>query len=208
MSQKIYNGFPQFFSFTYLSGKFYGNLLTQAEESFTDINIQSQLVGDAITIDQSDVNLLHVVRDGSFLHLDQGFEVIEPNVVRIWPGLLSTEVVEFKKLVGASGVVQNIPTVDPVNNPDGYSQTITEATVYTDMSKVAINAFEAILFEGKTRITPHFDLNDGRIDVYINSQRVSINDGVWSIVDPTTIELNDNYSAVRMKVDIIKQRVG
>lgn len=207
MTQKVVNGFPQYFSYTYLAGKYFGTPLTQTGEEYTDVNLQSDLIGDSITVDHIEAPLLTIIRDGAFLHEDQGYEIIAANTIRIFPGLLENETVEFKKLVGASGVVEVIPTVPPVT-ATGYNQTITEATVYTDNSLSPVNAFAAIVLAGKTRISTQFPLNEGRVDVYINGTRSSKNDGVWVLADATTIEFNDNYSAVRMKVDIIKQKVG
>ena len=208
MSQRIINGFTQYFSYTYLSGKFYGTPTTQVNEDFTDVNTQADLIGDSIQIDEEDEGVISAYRDGAFLHVGQGFEIIAPNVVRITPGLLDTETFEIKKLVGASGVVENIPVVPPTPGAGGYNQTINEASVYTDSSATPINAFAPVVVAGKTRITPEFTLNEGKVDVFINGFRVSVNDGVWTFADSDTIELNDNYSATRMKVDIIKQKVG
>lgn len=208
MSQKIINGFPQYFSYTYLSGKFYGTPATQENEEFTEINTQSQLIGDSIEVTQEEESLVTVFRDGAFLHKDQGYQIVAPNIIRISPGLLDTETLEIKKLVGASGVVENITALPPVSGSGGYSQTIDEASVYTDNSTNPTNALAPTVVGGKTRITSEFTLNEGRVDVYINGFRSSINDGVWVFVNNNTIELNDNYSAVRMKVDIIKQKVG
>lgn len=208
MSQKVFNGFPQYFSYTYQAGKFFGTLANQVQESFIDVNLQSELIGDSMTLEASETDVLTIVRDGIVILEDQGWELIAPNIVRIFPGLLSYEVLQFKKLVGASGVVESIPIIPPVPSSGGYPQTVTEATVYTDAFKPAINAFEAIVISSKTRITAQFFLDEGRIDVYINSTRVSANDGIWTLVDNATIELNDDYSATRMKVDIIRQKVG
>lgn len=208
MSQKIFNGFPQYFSYTYLVGKFFGNTTTQAQESHTDINLQNELVGDILTMENNEVGLLTVIRDGATLIDDQGWELISPNTIRIWPGLLSTETLQFKKLVGVSGIIEAIPSVPPTSNPSGYPTEIIEATVYTDNFKPSINAFSAITLAGKTRISTQFLLDEGRVDVYINSTRVSLNDGIWIMADNTTIELDDDYSATRMKVDIIRQKVG
>lgn len=208
MTQKVANGFPQFYAFTSQSGKFFGTPTTQALEAYTDINLQNQLVGDSISILAEELPLLTVFRDGSYLHESQGFELIAPNLVRVFPGLLDTETIEFKKLVAASGVITTIPEVPPTPDSNGYVQTIQEATIYTDNFIPAIHALPPIVLAGKTRITTEFLINTGRIDVHINGKRVSVNDGIWSIVDVNTIELNDDYSAVRMKVDIIKQKVG
>jgi hypothetical protein len=208
MSQKIFNGFPQYFSYTYQTGKYFGTLATQVQESFTDVNLQSELIGDSITLEANETGVVSIVRDGAVLLEDQGWELIAPNIVRIFPGLLDSEVVEFKKLVGASGVIETIPVVPPAPGPGGYPQNVIEATVYTDAFKPAVNAFEAIVLSSKTRITAQFLLDEGRIDVYINNTRVSANDNIWTLVDNTTIELDDDYSATRMKVDIIRQKVG
>jgi hypothetical protein len=208
MTQKVFNGFPQYFSYTYQTGKFFGSAITQANEALTIINLQSDLIGDSITLDINDIGLITVIRDGAVLLEDQGFELVGPNTIAVWPGLLETEVLQIKKLVAASGIVEIIPVVPPVTGSGGYPQDIIEATVYTDNFKPAINAFPATLFAAKTRITTQFFLNEGRIDLYLNNTRVSINDGIWEIIDSTTIELNDDYSATRMKVDIIKQKVG
>lgn len=208
MSQKVFNGFPQYFAYTYLTGKFHGNNLTQAQESHTDINLQSELVGDSILMESNELGLLTVIRDGATLLDDQGWELISPNTVRIWPGLLETETLQFKKLVGASGVIETISTVPPVAGTGGYPTQVVEATVYTDGFNTPINSFPAIVLAGKTRISTHFFLDEGRVDVYLNNTRVSINDGIWTIADNTTIELDDDYSATRMKVDIIRQKVG
>jgi hypothetical protein len=208
MSQKVFNGFPQYFSYTYQTGKFFGTLATQVQESFTDVDLQSQLIGDSITLEADETGVLSIVRDGAVLLEDQGWELIAPNIVRIFPGLLENETLQFKKLVGTSGVIETIPTIPPVPGTGGYPQTLVEATVYTDAFKPAVNAFEAIVLSSKTRISTQFLLNEGRIDVYINNTRISVNDDIWTLVDNTTIELNDDYSATRMKVDIIRQKVG
>ena len=208
MTQKIINGFPQFHEITHLSGSYFGTALDQTNQDHTDINLQSGLVGDSITITEQEAGILSVYRDGAYLHKDQGYDIIAPNIVRIFRGLLNGEEVEFKKLAGASGLVTIIPTVPPVLGSSGYDQTIEEATVYTDDSIPAINAYSPIVNAGRTRLSTHFNINAGKIDVYINGTRSSINDGVWTFVDSTTIELNDDYSSVKMKVDIIKQIVG
>lgn len=208
MTQKVVNGFPQYFSYTYLSGAFYGTPVTESVSSHTDINLQSDLQGDSIDILPEESGILSVFRDGVFLHESQGYEIIAPNVVRVFGGLLDTETVEFKKLVGASGVIEQIPVHDPVVSSAGHPHSISEATVYTDGSVAAVNGLEAVVINGKTRITAEFSLNEGRIDVYINGTRSSVNDNIWELVDSDTIELNEDYSSVKMKVDIIKQKVG
>lgn len=208
MTQKIFNGFPQYYAFTTQSGKFYGTPSTQINESHTDINLQSQLIGDSISISIEEIAFLSIYRDGAYLYESQGFDIIAPNIVRVSPGLLDTETVEFKKLIAASGVVEMIPSVPPVAGSEGYVHTINEATVYTDNSIAAVNALPAVTLTGKTRITAEFDLDEGRVDVYINGYRSSINDGSWIFADANTIEFQDDYSAVKMKVDIIKQKVG
>lgn len=208
MTQKIVNGFPQFHQITYLSGNYFGTATTQSLQDHTDINLQTDLIGDSITITTEEANILTVIRDGINLHKDQGYDVIAPNIVRIFKGLLNTEEVTFKKLVAASGVVTVIPTVPPVTGTNGYAQTVFEATVYTDDSIPAINAFSPLVNAGKTRLSTHFSIDAGKIDIYINGNRSSVNDGIWTLVDATTIELDDDYSSVKMKVDIIKQIVG
>lgn len=208
MTQKIVNGFPQFHEITYLTGSYIGTPSDQLVQTHKDINLQTDLVGDSISITQAEGGILSVIRDGAYLHKDQGYDIIAPNIVRLFQGLLAGEEVEFKKLAGASGVVTVIPTVPPVTSGDGYEQTISEATVYTDDSVPAVLAFSPTLNAGKTRISTQFPLNVGKVDVYINGTRSSINDGIWTLVDPTTIELNDDYSTVKMKVDIVKQIVG
>ena len=208
MSQKIISGFPQYFAYTYQSGKYYGTPVTQLNELFTDINTQTDLIGDSIEVSSEESNLITIVRDGSFLHESQGYEVIGSNIIRVIPGLLDTETVEVKKLIAVSGVLETIPVEPPSAGNSGYAQTISEATVYTDGSVPSVNALPAITIANKTRITTEFLLNGGRFDVYINGSRSSINDGTWVLADSNTIEFNDDYSAVRMKVDIIKQKVG
>lgn len=209
MSQKIVNGFPQFYSLTHLVSKFFGTGATQLSQDHTDIDLLNPPVGgDPITVTEDDIGLLSVTRDGATLYLDQGFEIIAPNTLRVFPGLLNGETVEFRKLVGASGVIETIPTVPPVPGSGGYAQEILEASAYTDDSTPAVNAFSPVLLAGRTRISTHFVINEGKIDVYLNGARVSVNDGVWSFVDSTTIELDDNYSTTRMKVDITRQKVG
>jgi hypothetical protein len=209
MTQKIVGGFPQYYALTHLVSKFYGDNTTQVNQDHTDIDLLNPpLGGDPITVTEVDINLLSVTRDGATLYVDQGFDIIAPNVLRLFPGLLNNETVEFRKLVGASGVIETIPSIPPTAGAGGYPQTIVEATVYTDNSIVAVNAFAPIVIVGKTRISTHFAINEGKLDVFINGSRVSVNDGIWSLVDSTTIELNDDYSAIKMKVDIVKQKVG
>jgi hypothetical protein len=210
MTQKIINGFPQFFSFTYLSGKYSGTSATESLESHTEIDLQHDLAGDSIRITEEDINLLTVVRDGAILLYDEGFEISGTNKIKIYPGLLENEVIQFKKFIGISGVVESPIDTFPPSEGLGYDQLIQEATVYTDNSQPSINSSGVALDpEGqKTRINTSFSLSDGRVDVYINSSRVSVNDGIWSIFGDNTIELNDDYSETRMKVDIVKQRVG
>ena len=208
MTQKVVNGFPQFHDFTYLTGSYIGTLADQSVQTHKDINLQTDLVGDSITITSDEGNILLVMRDGAYLHKDQGYDIIAPNIVRLFKGLLAGEEVEFKKLTGTSGVVTVIPTAPVASGTDGYTQTIIEATVYTNDSVPPIHAFSPIVNAGKTRISTQFQINVGKVDIYINGTRSSINDGVWTLVDPTTIELNDDYSTVKMKVDIVKQIVG
>lgn len=208
MSQKIVNGFPQFYALTHLVSEFYGTALTQLNQNHTDVDLQAPHYGDQISADVLDVGLLTVTRDGATLYLDQGFEIVAPNILRVFPGLLDGETLQFKKLVGASGVVETIQTVPPVPGSGGYAQEILEATIYTDDSVAAINAFSPVILAGKTRISTHFALNEGKIDVFLNGSRVSVNDGIWFFADSTTIELDDNYSTTKMKVDITRQKVG
>jgi hypothetical protein len=208
MSQKIVNGFPQFYALTHLVSEFYGTALTQLSQDHTDVDLQAPQYGDQISVDVLDIGLLTVTRDGATLYLDQGFEIVAPNVLRVFPGLLDGETLQFKKLVGASGLIETIPTVPPVPGSGGYAQEILEATIYTDDSVAAINAFSPVLLAGKTRISTHFALNEGKIDVFLNGSRVSVNDGIWFFADSTTIELDDNYSTTKMKVDITRQKVG
>ncbi|MDD3412408.1 MAG: hypothetical protein PHY47_00245 [Lachnospiraceae bacterium] len=208
MTQKIHKGFPQFHSFAWLRSKFYGTLATQSDQSKTDINLQSDTVGDSINIDSSNLSLLTVMRDGAFLHLDQGYELIAPNTIRVWPGLLNQETVEFMFFTGVNGIMEYIPEAPPAPSQDGYAQTIDEALVYTDNSETPVNAFAPILFGGKTRISTHFQIDNGKIDVYVNGGRVGIHSGVWSVLDANTIELDQDYSADKMKIEIVKQRIG
>lgn len=208
MTQKVVNGFPQYFDFIYLRSKFHGSAATQADQTKTDIDLVNDVIGDPITVDAQNLNLLQVQRDGAFLHPDQGFELIAPNQVRVTPGLLVGEVVEFLMFTGQSGVINQIPTIDPAPGPDGVDQTLREACVYTDGSQSEINAFPASLSGGVTRITTHFDTDIGRTDVYFNGIRVSENSGAWTRVDENTIDLNDDYSATKMKVEIVNNLVG
>ena len=208
MTQKIINGFPQYFSYTYLSGKYFGTEITEANQDYTEINLETELIGDSIALDNTESHLVTIVRDGAVLLESHGYEITSNNVIKIFPGLLRNETIEIKKLVGASGVVENITVVPPIGGSAGQPQVINEATIYTDNSETPANALGAILLAGKTRLTTHFFLNEGRIDVYINGFRSSINDGIWTLVDTNTIELDDDYSTVKMKVDIVKQKVG
>jgi hypothetical protein len=208
MTQKVVNGFPQYFAYTYLTGKFYGTPTTQSFMAYTDIDLQSQLVGDGIGISLEDSGLISIFRDGAFLHQSQGYDIVGSNVIRVFPGLLDTETIEVKKLTGASGVVSSIPVAPPVSGTSGYVQSMIEATVYTDNSIPSIRALPPIVFGGKTRITAEFLLNEGRVDVYINGYRSSSNDSTWTIINTNTIELSEDFSTVKMKVDIIKQKVG
>lgn len=206
--QSIVKGFPQFQDFTYLNSKYYGTTATQAVKTHTDVNVQSGTVGDPIQVDSDTVGLLTVVRDGAVLMVEEGFEIIAPNVLRLYPGLLATESVEFKFLTGVSGVLNYIPVAPPVPSADGYDQTVSEALVYTDNSQLPVGAFPPTLVAGKTRITTQFEIDAGRLDIYINGRRAGAHSGVWSIIDQNTIELNDNYSTVTMQVEIVKQIVG
>ena len=207
MTQKIINGFPQYFSYTYLNGKYYGTEITEANELHTDINLQFDLVGDSITVKEEEIELLTIMRDGSILLDNQGFQFIAENQIRVIPGLLENEVVQIKKFVGVSGAVETVQVLPPIQ-PQGYPQLVQEATFYTDNSTLPVNGVAAVVYEGKTRLITSFVIDEGRTDVYINSSRVSVNDGIWSFIDSNTIELNDDYSSTRMKVDVVNQRVG
>lgn len=206
--QSIVNGFPQFQDFTYLKSKYYGTTATQAFKPHTDINVQSGTVGDSIQVDSDTVGLLTIVRDGAVLMVEEGFELIAPNVVRLYPGLLATESIEFKFLTGVSGVLNYIPVAPPVPSSDGYDQTVTEALVFTDNSELPVGAFPPTVVASKTRITTQFEIDAGRLDVYLNGRRAGAHSGLWSIIDQNTIELNDDYSTVKMQVEIVKHIVG
>lgn len=208
MTQKISNGFPQYFDFTYLKSRFFGTIATQADQTKTDIDLVNDTVGDVIQVDNSTLNLLEVSRDGAHLHEDQGFELIAPNIIRVVPGLLDNETLEFSFFTGSSGVVTQIPVIDPAPGGDGIDQTFFEALAYTDNSSAPINAFNAFVILGKTRVTAQFTIDVGRVDVYLNGTRAGANSGLWTLVDPTTIELDDDYSTTKMKVEIVKQIVG
>lgn len=208
MTQKIVNGFPQFTSFSYLYSKFHGTAGTQVNQTKTDIDLVTDTVGDQIPLTEENIRLLSLVRDGATLILDQGFELIAENKIRVVPGLLQGEVLEFKFFTGVDGVLETIPVAPPVEGDQGYPQTTTESTVYTDGSGVEVNCFPAFNFDGRTRVTTHFDLNEGRVDVYLNGSRIGEVSGIWSFIDVNTIELNDDYLSTKMKVDVVKQIVG
>jgi hypothetical protein len=208
MTQKVVNGFLQFHHYTWLKSKFVGTLATQLANIKTDIDLVNDTTGDSITVDAQDVNLLRVVRDGASLIESQGYSIIAPNQVRLTPSLLQNETVEFYFFTAASGVIETIPVVPPTPGVEGYSQTLSEALVWTDGSSSEVGAFAPVVLGGKTQITTHFDIDAGRIDVYINGTRVGIHSGVWIVVDQDTIELDDDYSSTNMKVEIVKQIVG
>jgi hypothetical protein len=128
MTQKITNGFPQYFSFTYLNGKYDGTASTEAAEDYTDINLQSDLIGDSITATEDEIELLTVMRDGAILLDGQGFEFIGTNQIRITPGLLENETVQIKKFTGVSGLIETVPVMPPVGSV-GSSQTIQETDI-------------------------------------------------------------------------------
>lgn len=208
MTQQVVNGFPQFHSFTWKRSKFHGNAGTQLDQTKTDIDIQSGTIGDSIQVDVDTLPLLTVQRDGAFLHPDQGYELVSANTIRVVPGLLDGETVEFLFFTGVSGVLDYIPVAPTVPGVDGYDQTLSEAIVFTDNSQLPINAYAPSLTLGKTRITTHFEIDAGRIDVYINGGRAGIHSGIWTFIDANTIELNDDFSSLATKVEIVKQIVG
>ncbi len=208
MSQKIVNGFPQFTSFTYLKSKFFGTPLTQADQEKTDINLVTETTGDQIPLVEDTIHLLTVVRNGATLIVEQGFELVSENIIRVVPGLLQTETLEFRFFTGVDGVVETIPVAPPVPGVEGYPQTTTEGFCFTDGSGTEVNCFPATVLVGRTRISTQFDLDEGRIDVYINGNRIGVHSGIWTLIDINTIELDDDYSSDKMKVEIVKQIVG
>ena len=208
MTQKIINGFPQYQDYTWKRAKFHGTSFTQIDRQKTDINLQLDVIGDPIQVNENTISLLHVYRDGVWLHPDQGFELIGENTIRISPGLLMSESIEFMFFTGASGVLNYIPVAPPVPSEDGYNQTVFEAIAFTNNEHPTVNAFAPTLINGKTRLTFHFPITQGRIDVYLNGTRAGQHSGLWTIIDDTTIELNDDYSAETMKVELVKQIVG
>lgn len=208
MTQRVLNGFPQYFDFIYLRSKYFGTPVTQADQTKTDIDLVNDTLGDTITVDAQNLPLLQVLRDGAFLHPDQGYELIAPNQIRVTPGLLAGEVLEFLMFTGQSGAIQVIPTVDPQPGPDGIDHTINEAVLFTDGSGTESAAFPATLASGLTRIVTFFDLDVGRTDVYFNGTRLSATAGQYTLVNSTTIDLDDDYSAVKGRVEIVNQRVG
>lgn len=208
MTQRILNGFPQYFDFIYLRSKYFGNSITQADQTKTDIDLVNDTLGDVIVVDAQNLPLLQVLRDGAFLHPDQGFELIAPNQIRVTPGLLNGEVLEFMMFTGQSGAINVIPTVDPAPGPDGIDHTLNEAVLFTDGSGTETAAFPATLAGGVTRIVTFFDLDVGRTDVYFNGTRLSTASNQYTLVNSTTIDLDDDYSSVRGEVVIVNQRVG
>jgi hypothetical protein len=208
MSQKVVNGFLQSHNYTWLKSKFIGTLATQNSQIKTDIDLVNDTIGEAMTLVAADTNLLRVVRDGAVLIESQGYELTAPNQIRITPGILQSEVIEFSLFTGVSGVIETIPSLPPAPGGSGYDQQTYEALVWSDGSQIEVNAFAATVVVGKTRITTHFDIDEGRVDVFINGTRVGIHSGVWSVVDQDTIELDDDYSSTNMKIEIVKNIVG
>lgn len=205
--QKIINGFPQFFDYTYLKSIYSGTLATQVQKTHTDINTLTGCIGDKINLKESNIHLLTIIRDGAALIEDEGFELIAENLIRVTPGLLQDEVIELKLFTGIDGSVTSIQSIPPATPDVGYPQTVQEATVWTDNSQSSVNAYAPTVYAGRTRIKTHFDLV-GRIDIYVNSRRIGKNAGLWSQIDNNTIDLNDDYSTSNMLVEIVKQVVG
>lgn len=213
MPVQVINGFPQYFEYGHQYSRFYGNAVTQAATAYTDIDLQSDTLGDVMTFDTPDVQLMTIVRDGATLLNDAGYEIIAPNVVRLTPGLIDGEIVEFKKL-RAIAEVGNIP-VDPTPGaPIVVEKTQTNAIAWTDSSGANINAYPAFLDSGKTRIRTQFVFDPDEIEVYINGQFISeamlnaSNQPVWIIIDQDTIELDADYSAMKTSIQIIKKTYG
>lgn len=213
MPIQIINGFPQYFEIGHEYGRFYGNIITQENGTYTDIDLQSDLVGDAILFDIPEVQLMSITRDGAVLLNDAGYEIISSNVVRLTPQLLDGEIVEFKKLTAVADI-GNIP-VNPVPGaPLAIEKTHTNAVSWTDASGASINAYPAFLDTGKTRIRTHFTFSSDEIEVYINGQFISsallnsLNQAFWTIVDIDTIELDGDYSSMQTSVQIIKKTYG
>lgn len=213
MPVQVINGFPQYFEYGHLYARFYGNAITQASQQYTDVDLQTDTIGDVMTFDNPDVQLMTIIRDGATLLNDAGYEIIAPNVVRITPGLLDGEIVEFKKL-RAVAEIGNIP-VDPTPGaPIVVEKTQTNAVNWTDSSGANINSYPAFLNAGNTRIRTHFVFDPDEIEVYINGQFISesmlnsLSQPFWTVVDVDTIELDGDYSAMKTSVQIIKKTYG
>lgn len=213
MPVQVINGFPQYFEYGHLYSRFYGNALTQASQQYTDIDLQSDTIGDAMTFNVPEVQLMTIIRDGATLLNDAGYEIISPNVVRLTPGLNDGEIVEFKKL-HAVAEIGNIP-VDPTPGaPIVVEKTQTNSICWTDASGANINAYPAFLESGKTRIRTQFVFDPEEIEVYINGQYISeamlnaLSQPVWIVIDQDTIELDGDYSAMTTSVQIIKKTYG
>lgn len=100
MAQQIINGFPQHFQTSYLKSKFTGTLATQTAQVQTDLNLIVDTTGDVINVDAPTLGLLQVSRDGALLIEGEGFTLLSPSNIRLTPGLLEGETVEFSFLKG------------------------------------------------------------------------------------------------------------
>jgi len=213
MPVQVINGFPQYFEIGHTYSRFYGNAITQASQAYTDIDLQTDTIGDAMMFDIPEVQLMTIVRDGATLLNDAGYSIVSPNVVRLVPGLLDGEIVEFKKL-HAVAEIGNIP-VDPTPGaPIVVEKTSTEAVCWTDGSGADINSYPAFLEVGKTRIRTHFTFDPEEIEIFVNGQYTSgsmLNGSaqpVWTVVDVDTIELDGDYSTMKTSIQITKKTYG
>lgn len=213
MPIQIINGFPQYFEFGHQYARFYGNALTQEFQDYTDIDLMTDTIGDPMSFEEADVQLMTITRDGATVLNDAGYDIIAQNVIRLTPGLLNGEIVEFKKL-RAVAEIGNIP-VDPTpGEPVLVEKTQTEAVCWTDSSGADINAYPAYLEGGKTAIKTHFVFDPEDIEIYINGQFISgamlneLNEPYWTVFSSDIILLDKDYSALKTNIQIIKKTYG
>ena len=210
MPIQIINGFPQYYELGYSYSRFRGSIVTEQSAAYSDIDLMNDTIGNPIPLIEEETYLLSIVRDGATLIETEGYEFISENVIRVIPGLLTGETLVFKKLY-AKGEIGPIPKIATEHQAVVVSKETISGVAWTDDDNLNINITDVTLFGGKTRVRTDFEFTADQIEVYLNGQFIApemVNvSGVplWKVVGSDTIELDGDYSNIRLGIQIVKK---
>jgi hypothetical protein len=205
MPTQIINGFPQFYEMGYKKGKIVGGAAS-IHAPFQDIDLSTELEGDAITCKESELHLLTVNRGGAILSNGSGYNLIANNIIRIYPNLMVNEFVEVKKLQAVADI-GNIPVTYVLPQPLQLKVKELSALCWTNASNRNVQCNDAYVLNGKTIIKTLFTFNVDGVDVFINGNKISKDTGIWSATANNQIELNGDYTQKQTCVEITSQQV-